>query len=115
MRIYSGLKDVIDDIDQLTWEGTFFTNKEVWKMSPEKAKFIYLAGNDELDDIDDEDEKTMLPRLAKENDASYFLDFQLFEDVIITQRKLNQKSTSNDFVHALNYYREYDTFYWPTK
>ena len=56
MKIHSSLKEVIADMDELSWAGTLFTNDSSWNLSPQEAKFIYLEGDDELDDIV-EDEK----------------------------------------------------------
>ena len=110
MKIYSSLNEVIADMDELSWAGTLFTNDRSWNSSPQEAKFIYLEGDDELDDI--VDDETMLPRLARENDAAQFLGMQVFRSIILNQREVNPKSVLNDFIHALNYYLEYDTFYW---
>lgn len=109
MKIYPTLNDVINDLDQLNWSGTLFVNSKSWDSSPHDAKFIYLDGDDELDDI--VDDETMLPRLAQENDAERFLGVQTFRDVLITQRELNPKSNLDEFINALNYYLEYDAFF----
>lgn len=55
----------------------------------------------------------MLPRLAADHNVEHFFDMQVFEDVITKQQELKTGSSVDDFIHALNYYREYDTFYWP--
>ena len=109
MRIYSTLNDVIAEMDELNWSGALFTNDQSWNSSPQEAKFIYLEGDIELDDI--VDDETMLPRLALENNADHFLGVQLFRDIVLKQRELDANSMLNDFIHALNYYLDYDSFY----
>lgn len=110
MKTYQTIEKLINDIDALNWSGVLFTNRNTWNSAPRNANFFYLDEDDELDDI--VDEETMLPRLVQENFAERFLDVQVFTDVIDQQRELNPNSTLNEFIHALNYYREYDTFYW---
>jgi hypothetical protein len=111
MKTFGTLKAVLENMDKMSWEGTLFTNKSSWASQPDKAEFIYLEGDDEVEDI--ADGETSLPKLAQENNVQYFLDFQIFQDVIIKQKELKNNSTLDDFIYALNYYREYDSFYWP--
>lgn len=111
MKTFATLKEVLDNMEEMSWEGTLFTNKKAWDVQPNESKFIYLEGDDEIEDI--ADGETSLPKLAQENDVQYFLDFQIFQDVIIKQLELSNESTIDDFINALNYYREYDSFYWP--
>lgn len=113
MKIFDTLEQVLQNLDELNWDGVLFVNSTAWESKPLEAKFVYLEGDDELDDI--VDEETLLPRLAQENNVERFLGKQTFEDVIIKQRELDPESSPKDFVRALNYYLEYDTFYWPKK
>ena len=111
MKTYKSISDVLADEANLEWSGTLFTNKAQWAKQPAAASFLYLDGDDELEDIVDDD--TMLPRLAEEADMEYFLDVQLFNDVTAKQRELDANSTDADMIRALKHYREYDAFYWP--
>ena len=111
MKHYATLDDVLDDLDNLIWQGTLFTDLRAWDAAPRQAAFLYLEGDDELEDI--VDNETLLPRLAMEHGVRRFLDVEMFRDVIITQRKLDRDSGIAEFIRALNHYREYDAFYWP--
>ena len=113
MKNYENLTKVLENLDDLNWYGILYTNRESWSKDPKEAKFIYLEGDDELDDLSDDE--TMLPRLAEENDVERFLETQVFQDVVDKQKELNPNSKLDDFINALNYYLEYDTFYWPKK
>ena len=94
----------------MDWSGVLFTNKNNWESNPDQASFVYLDGDEELyGDIVDED--SMLPRLACENGVEYFLDVQTFRDVVLKQRELNPASTADEYIYALKYYREYDSFF----
>jgi len=101
MKTYATLKEVFAEMSQLTWEGTFFVNHSAWRASPAQTRFIFLTGDDNLEDI--VEGEASLPLLAKENNVRYFLDFQVFDDIILKQRKIDPESTLNEFIYALNY------------
>jgi len=40
MKTYANLDEVLKNIDQMSWEGTLFTNKEAWRSSSREAKLF---------------------------------------------------------------------------
>jgi len=108
MKTYQNIAEVLDDIDHLQWFGSLFTEQPIWKKKPLEAKFLYLEGDDELEDIFDEE--TLQPKLAHEANVTHFLDIEIFKGILKNQVDQKSDSSIDDYIAALNYYREFDTF-----
>ena len=108
MKRYLNLDDVLANLDGLAWSESLFADHQTWLRCPLRAQFLYLDGDDELEDIFDME--TLQPRLAHEAKLTHFLDVEIFKAVRTHQESQKIDSTTDDYVAALNYYREYDTF-----
>lgn len=109
MIFFNDLASLIAQYQSIDKLGTLFVNSDEWSSAPEKTKVLLLIGDDELEDLDDEHN----PVLATENDMEYFFDVEMFQSVIDLQVEKKPESDLSDFIHAINYYLEYDDFYEP--
>lgn len=107
MKQYDNIAAVIDDMYNLQWFGSLFTNHSAWRKSPLDSEFLYLECDDELEDISDQE--TLQPRLAHEANVRHFLDSEIFIAILKIQADQKPNSTIHDYITALNYYREFDT------
>lgn len=110
MKLIDSISKLINDYKKLLdWDGALFVNHKQWDLSPKDTFFLYLEGDEELENLVDDN----LPVLAVEKNVQYFLDAETFIDIIEFQKKLNKKSDVDDYIIALNYYLEEDDFYEP--
>lgn len=109
MIFFNDLAALVAQYESLDKLGTLFMNVNEWSNTPETTKFLLLIGDDELEDLDDEHN----PVLATENNMKYFFDVEMFQSVVDLQVEKKPESDLSDFIHAINYYLEYDDFYEP--
>ena len=107
MIVYKDLAALIADTEKLDKFGTLYVDRKKWRADPEHAEILLLIGDDELEDLDEEGN----PVLATQNDARYFFDVEIFQNVIDLQREKKERSLIEDYIHAINYYLENDDFY----
>lgn len=108
MKKFSAFNVLLDDYKALDWSGTLFTDRDAWDLSPTTTEFVLLEGDDELEDLTDDENRT--PRLAAELDVEYFLDVEIFQSIIDIQQTKNGKSSVDDYVRALNHYLDNDSY-----
>ncbi len=110
MKIYQSIEDVISVLPALDGYGYFFYNREEWETNPLTAKIMHIDGVEEEDmeliklDFDD------LPPIACENNMRRFFEVETMRDIISVQQRNKADSTTDDFIKAINFYAEYDTF-----
>ena len=51
-----------------------------------------------------------LPPIAYENNMRRFFEVETMRDIISVQQENKTNSTTDDYIKAINYYAEYDTF-----
>jgi len=108
MKHYQNIVELIKDLQSLKWHGSLLTHHMIWKDKPHEAHFLYLDSDDELEDIFDH--KTLQPKLAFEANVTHFLDIEIFKGILKNQVDQKSNSSIEDYITALNYYRQYDTF-----
>lgn len=109
MKKFKSLSELLAEYETLDWSGTLFTNKKAWQASPTKSEILLLEGDDELEDLTEK----QIPRLAQANNTSYFLDVEIFKNIIDFQIDRDPTSNIQEYAHALDYYLENDDFYDP--
>lgn len=107
MIVYKNLSEVLVHADELDKLGTLYINRKLWKVEPARTEVILLIGDDELEDLNEDG----VPILAAANNISYFLDVEIFQNVIDLLRERMPNPSVDDYVYAINYYLENDDFY----
>ncbi|WP_263265156.1 hypothetical protein [Pseudomonas sp. RIT-PI-S] len=107
MVIYKNFSSLLSDVEGLDKFGTLYANRQKWLGDPFKVEFLLLVGDDELEELDGNGN----PILATINNAKYFLDVEIFQNVIELQAKCNPESGLDEYIFAINYYLENDDFY----
>ena len=110
MKLYRSIQELLGELDQLHWDAALFVDQGSWAAKPRETEILYLAGDDELEDIV---AGTHLPKIANDRGMRQLLDVETFRDVVGFERKRNPAASEADVVRALNYYREKDDFYDP--
>jgi hypothetical protein len=110
MKIYQSINELLEELPNLDGYGFFFYNREEWNANPRTAKIMHIDGieEEEMDlvklDFDD------LPPIVYENKMRRFFEVETMRDIISVQQTNKPNSTTDDFIKAINYYAEYDTF-----
>lgn len=110
MKFYQTFEEILNDLPNLDGYGFFFYNREEWETNPLETKILHLDGVEEEEmelvklEFDD------LPPVAVENKMRRLFDVETLRDIIIVQRENKSDSTVDDYIKAVNYYAEYDTF-----
>jgi hypothetical protein len=110
MKLYRSIHEVLDQLDQLHWDAALFVDQSSWVATPDETEILYLAGDDELEDVV---AGTHLPKIAADRGLRQLLDVETFTDVVRIEMERNPAASAADIVHALNHYREYDSFFDP--
>ncbi|AMB87801.1 hypothetical protein AWM79_21960 [Pseudomonas agarici] len=109
MKKYEKILDLIKENSKIQWDSAIFCNLKSWENEPENCEIIILEGDDELEDLGDI--YNHIPKLALSLNVRQLLDIETLRSVIAAQNKVNPKSGVYDYVHAINHYREYDSFF----
>jgi len=117
MEIFKSISELLSKIDSIFENDWIFTNLEKWKTTPLECP-LYLVRDEDVDNAS-EDETFVNPggielpiALEHENVTSWML-IEILHGVLLNLRKSKPNISVNDFVYAINYYREYDDFYDP--
>lgn len=111
MKTFQTLKDLLQSVDGLHWDGAIFVNMGSWASSPLATPLLLLEGDDELEDL--ADEESHLPKEAEKRGMKQLLDVQTLQDVVSFERKRNPSASLGDMAHAIEHYRERDDFFDP--
>jgi hypothetical protein len=110
MKIYSSIHDLLDELDHLNWDSSFFVNQVAWMADPQSAEILFLEGDDELEDVA---LGTHLPNLAKIRNMRQLFDMETFRDIVDFELKRQPTASVSDIIFAINFYREKDNFFNP--
>ena len=117
MKLFRTIGDLIPslDLDGLvagecdSGASWLFARLVDWDNAPLTAELMVLDDEDEEQGYNPEDEDR--PIQAVERDMQGLLEYATFEAILAEQYRQNSMSTINDYVTAIDHYREYDSFF----
>lgn len=109
MTEFKNVNELIESIDSLPIPGRLYIEKSKF-LDIDEAFYIVLSSKEAKDQNMIEIGNDLIPEDLVGKEVKSFLDTATFEDIIIVQKENNESSTVNDFIKAIKYYRENDTF-----
>jgi hypothetical protein len=109
MKKFNSIVDFLKVAIHLDWDGAVFVNMKEWNKDPWNIEMYVLEGDDELEDL--VDIRNHYPKMAHKLGVHQLLDVETLQSVLECQLSLKKESGTEDYLHAINYYREFDDFY----
>lgn len=108
MKTYTSIETLIQERENLDWDAWLYCNLIKWGENPSGTTIYHITEDEALEY--DEDEDSGLPMIAVDLDVDTFLEMETFKSIVANQLLRKNDSETEDFIKAINYYREYDTF-----
>jgi hypothetical protein len=108
VKKFNSIVDLLKVAPNLDWDGAVFVNLNKWNKDPFNVEIYILEGDDELEDL--EDIKNHYPKIAYKLGIHQLLDVETFQSVLEFQLNVKKESNTEDYLNAINHYREFDDF-----
>ena len=109
MTEYKNVSELIEDIDNLPIPGRLYIEKLNF-LNIGKAFFIVISSKEAKNQNMVTIESDLIPESLIDKNVKSFFDTATFEDILIIQKENKESSSLEDFIKAIEYYRENDTF-----
>jgi hypothetical protein len=108
VKKFNSIVDLLKVVPNLDWDGAVFVNLNKWNKDPFNVEIYILEGDDELEDL--EDIENHYPKIAHKLGIHQLLDIETFQSVLEFQLNIKKESNTEDYLNAINHYREFDDF-----
>ncbi|MGJ8739168.1 DUF7716 domain-containing protein [Zobellia laminariae] len=109
MTEYKNVSELIENIDNLPIPGRLYIEKSNF-LNVSEAFFLVISSKEAKDQNMVEIENDLIPENLIDKNVKSFFDTATFEDILIIQKENKESSSLADFIKAIEYYRENDTF-----
>lgn len=110
MKIFNSFSELLNCYESLSEHAGLYADLSKWDENPKNTPIIYLEGDNEFEDLDEEME---IPVLAVQHGVEYLIIVPTLQDILLFQKERKPDSTIDEYLYALNWYLETDDFYDP--